>query len=97
MWLGVVPRPKADEYHAYLLRTGVPRASKLSVTPTSIAHACSRTKGAAPRSPGSSPSVKSAITSCDSGGPARSARSVSSSTAEPDALSAAAGAAGTPS
>ena len=24
LWHGIVPRPKADEYHAYLLRTGVP-------------------------------------------------------------------------
>ena len=24
LWHGAVPRPKADEYHAYLLRTGVP-------------------------------------------------------------------------
>ena len=45
-------------------RPVVPRASKLSTTATSFAHGCSRTNAAAPRSPASSPSVNSAMTSC---------------------------------
>ena len=58
----------------------VPRESKLSATPTSLAHGCSRTNAAAPSRPASSPSVNRTNTSCTSGCfRARSARTVSSS------------------
>ncbi|CAM4329822.1 hypothetical protein COSO111634_37720 [Corallococcus soli] len=74
-----------------------PRASKLRTTATCFASGCWSAKALAPMSPVSSASVKTKRMSLRSGGPVRSARSVSSIAATPAPSSDAPGEVGTES
>ena len=66
----------------------LPAVSKFTTASMSRIHGCCPAKAAAPRSPFSSPSLNTRITSLRSRGPARSARAVSSTlpTHEPQSL-----------